>query len=82
MDEILLETGINGEELELIKKGSRMRKLTAAKETYVKDSWDQGYSLGEIARHINISTAAVFKYRQSMASKIPKIGIRSPSPAP
>jgi len=55
LDEILLETGINGEELELIKKGSRMRKLTAAKETYVKNSWDQGYSLGEIARHINIS---------------------------
>jgi len=62
LDEILTKTGINHEELELIKRGCRMRRLTAAKEKYAKKAFNEGYSMEEIARHISVSAVAVFKY--------------------
>lgn len=62
LDEILTETGINREEFELIKKGCRMRKYSAAKETYAKKAFNEGYSMAEIACHISVSAVAVFKY--------------------
>jgi len=62
LDEILKETGVSQEELETIKKGSRVRKLTLIKTLYAKSAWEQGYSLKEIADHIGVSPVAVFKY--------------------
>ena len=62
LDEILIETGVNNDELELIKRGSRMRRLSVAKEIYSKNAMKEGYSMEEIAQHINISAVAVFKY--------------------
>lgn len=72
LDEILMETGVDREEFELIKRGSRMRRLTMAKESYARNAWDQGYSLEEIARHICISAVAVHKYinRTGMRNKL------------
>ncbi|MHB1044087.1 MAG: transposase [Eubacteriales bacterium] len=62
LDEILMETGVNREHFELVKRGSRMRTLTPFKVEYAKTAWDKGYSLEEIASHIGISEAAVCKY--------------------
>ncbi|MFZ5646948.1 MAG: REP-associated tyrosine transposase [Bacillota bacterium] len=62
LNEILMETGVAREDFELIKRGSRLRRLSAAKETYAKTAWEQGYSLEEIARYICISAVAVYKY--------------------
>ena len=62
LDEILTETGVNQEELELIKRGCRMRRLTATKGEYAKKAFNEGYSMEEIARHIRVSAVAVFKY--------------------
>ena len=62
LDEILKEVANDKGEYESIKKGSRMRRFTNAKETYAKSAWEQGYSMQEIARHINVSATAVFRY--------------------
>lgn len=62
LDEILRESIHNEWEFEFIKKGSRLRKLKDSKAVFVKSAWDNGYSMQEIASHINISAAAVFKY--------------------
>ena len=58
----MTETGVNQEELELIKRGCRMRRLTTAKERYAKKAFNEGYSMEEIARYIRVSAVAVFKY--------------------
>ncbi|MFZ5631697.1 MAG: hypothetical protein ACOY40_02505 [Bacillota bacterium] len=62
MDEILKETGASQEEFEIIKRGSRMRKLTPVKTLYAKAALSHGYSLREIAGYIGVSPVAVFKY--------------------
>ncbi|MCL4439263.1 MAG: hypothetical protein M1609_01320, partial [Firmicutes bacterium] len=62
LDEILMDTGVEREEYELITNGSRRRKLTSAKVDYARAAAAQGYSFEEIARHIGVSAAAVFKY--------------------
>jgi len=62
LDQILKEVTDNKDEFEFIKKGSRLRKFTKTKAAYAKSAWEQGYSMEEIGRHINVSAAAVFKY--------------------
>jgi len=62
LDEILKKAANDKEEYESIKKGSRMRRLTNAKLIYAIAAYEQGYSMQEIARHINVSATAVFKY--------------------
>lgn len=62
LDDILMETVIDRKEYELIRQGSRIRKLTATKVNYARAAWEQGYSLHEIARHIGVSPVAVYKY--------------------
>lgn len=62
LDEILKETGVSREEFEIIKRGSRVRKLTPVKTIYAKTAWHHGYSLREIAGYIGVSPVAVFKY--------------------
>lgn len=62
LEEILKETGVKQEEYELIRRGSRLRTLAAAKKVYAKNAAAQGYSLQETGRYIGVSAAAVFKY--------------------
>ena len=62
LDQILTETGVNQEELELIKRGCRIRRLTATKEKYAKKAFNEGYSMEEIASYIRVSAVTVFKY--------------------
>jgi len=62
LDEILRESTNDMDEYESIKRGSRLRSFTQAKVTYAKSACEQGYSMQEIARHINVSATAVFKY--------------------
>ncbi|MFZ5642272.1 MAG: transposase [Bacillota bacterium] len=70
LGEILAETGVNQEEIELIKRGCRKRRLTAAKEKYAKKAFNEGYSMGEIARYIRVSAVAVFKYINRLGNSI------------
>lgn len=54
---------VNGqEEYELIRKGSRIRKLMSSKEQFAKMAFEHGYSMQEIARYICVSPVAVCKY--------------------
>jgi len=69
LNEILKETGIKQEELEQIKRGSRLRRLTPVKAVYAKSAWEHGYSLKEIACHIGVSSVAVFKYINKAINK-------------
>jgi len=67
LDEILREAASDKGEYEFIKQGSRMRKFTNTKTAYAKSAWEHGYSMQEIAYHINVSATAVFKYLNSQA---------------
>ena len=69
LNEILKETGIKQEELEQIKRGSRLRRFSPVKTVYAKSAWEHGYSLKEIACHIGVSSVAVFKYINKTISK-------------
>lgn len=46
----------------LIKKVSRMRRLTPVKAAYAISAREQGYSLNQITCHIGFSSVAVLKY--------------------
>ncbi len=65
MDSILFDLGLSTEQLELIKSGSRLRKLKPYKEVFVKEALNQGYSIKEIAEYISVSDKAVYKLKQS-----------------
>jgi len=67
LDEILREAASDKGEYEFIKNGSRMRRFTSTKAAYAKSAWERGYSMQEIACHINVSATAVFKYINSQA---------------
>lgn len=62
LDEILREAVSNNIVYEIIKNGSKMRSITSTKAAYAKSAWERGYSMQEIACHINVSPVAVFKY--------------------
>lgn len=62
LDEILRQTVLNVEDLELIKRGSRLRRLMPVKIAYARSAVDHGYSLNEIASHIGLSPVAVLKH--------------------
>ncbi|MGM0652459.1 MAG: REP-associated tyrosine transposase [Bacillota bacterium] len=64
MDSILFELGLDDDELDLIKMGSRLRKLKPYKEDFVKKALLQGYTIKEIAEYINISDKAVYKLKE------------------
>ncbi len=61
LDRILLETDVSPQDYELIKCGSRKRYLTPYKAAYAKKALDYGYSLGRIAKNINLSKPALCK---------------------
>lgn len=61
LDVILKETGSSHEEFQLIKDGSRLRKLTPYKKEYVRRALNQRYTLEEIGKNIGLSQAAIFK---------------------
>lgn len=58
LDEILRKTCSTQEEFDMIKKGSRIRRLTKYKKRYVKLSRKAGYTYREIGRNIGITGAA------------------------
>lgn len=59
LDEILLSTGINEKEFELIKNGSRKRNLTGFKLAYAREALEANYTLKEIGNNIKISDVAI-----------------------
>jgi len=69
LNEIPKETGIKQEELEQIKRGSRLRRFTPVKTVYARSAWEHGYLLKEIVCHIGVSSVAVFKYINKTINK-------------
>ncbi|MDO9535969.1 MAG: transposase [Bacillota bacterium] len=61
LDDILKETGPSPEEFQLIKDGSRLRKLTSYKKEYVRQARNERYTLEEIGNNISLSQGAIFK---------------------
>jgi putative transposase len=59
LDVLLKETGCSSEDYQLIKKGSRLRKLIPYKKEYVCQAVNLRYSLEEIGNNISISQSAV-----------------------
>ena len=59
LDEILIDTGVNNEDYELIKSGSRKRKLTKYKLSYAKSALALRYTYKEIAQNIRITESSV-----------------------
>ncbi|HSW35559.1 MAG TPA: transposase [Candidatus Limnocylindrales bacterium] len=62
LDEILEGTGVSDEDYQLIKGGSRKRRLAPYKTAYIKEAVRQGYSFREIGGNISISASAVALY--------------------
>ncbi len=65
LDSILSETGIDDEQLALIKDGSRMRELIPYKVLFVNEALRHGYKIKEIADHVNVSSQAISKLKKS-----------------
>lgn len=59
LDEILIETGIELREYELIKAGSRKRRLTEYKLKYAIAGLEEHYTLREIGEHIGMTAVSV-----------------------
>ena len=59
LDEILIETGINDEDYELVKSGSRKSRLTQYKLEYTRAALALKYTYNEIAHNINITESSV-----------------------
>lgn len=59
LDEILIETGINAEDYELVKSGSRKRRLTEYKLKYAREALALRYTYKEIAHNIGITESSV-----------------------
>lgn len=64
MDSILFELGLDDNELDLVKNGSRLRKLKPYKEDFVKQALLHGYTIKEIAEYINVSDKTVYKLKE------------------
>lgn len=62
LDEILIDTGVNSTDLQLIKRGSRIRRLLPYKVAYAITALQQGYSMEEIGKHIAVSSSAVCQW--------------------
>ncbi|MFA7467831.1 MAG: transposase [Desulfotomaculaceae bacterium] len=62
LKDVLMAVINDQEEYELIRKGSRIRKLMSSKEQFAKTALEHGYSMQEIARYIGVSPVAVCKY--------------------
>jgi len=62
LKDVLMAVVDDQEEYELIKKGSRIRKLTSSKVQFAKTAMEHGYSMREIARYIGVSPVAICKY--------------------
>ena len=62
LDEILKAVCSNQEDYNLIKAGSRKRRLIPYKSAYIKAAIDSGYTYREIGKNINISGSAVALY--------------------
>jgi putative transposase len=61
LDDILKEAVPSLEEFQLIKEGSRLRKLTPFKKEYVRQARSERYTLEEIGNNINLSQVAILK---------------------
>ena len=64
LEEIIKATGIDDQNFEQLKTGSRKRRLSRYKDAYVNEAIRQGYSYKEIGSYINITTSAVGLYRK------------------
>ncbi len=62
LDEILLNTGAAPRERTAILAGSRQRKLLPYKIEFARAAYRQGYNREQIARHLNLSTTAIYHY--------------------
>jgi len=63
LDQILLSTGLNDADFQLVKSGSRMRYLMKYKIDYVKSAREYGYTYKEIGENIKLSAGAISKIR-------------------
>ena len=63
LDQILRDVGINDQEYELIKNGSRIRSLTSYKINYVQASIKYQYTLKEIGENIGLKQSAIHKLK-------------------
>jgi REP element-mobilizing transposase RayT len=59
LDEILINTGVDAEELQQIKQGSRKRSLQEHKIAFTGEAIRQGYTMREIGQHIKLSHVAI-----------------------
>lgn len=59
LDEILIDTGINLMDFELVKSGSRKRTLTEFKLKYAREALKLNYTYKEIGVNINLSDSAI-----------------------
>lgn len=59
LDDILLSTGVNKKEFELIKNGSRKRILTEYKLLYAMEALKLNYTLKSIGKNIQVSDVAL-----------------------
>ena len=59
LDEILIKTGISEEDYNLIKQGSRQRKLTEYKLKYMQEAIIQHYTYKELGQNIRMTGNAV-----------------------
>lgn len=60
LDELLLLSGANTQDLLLLKQGSRKRHLTPYKINFIQSSMEERYTLSEIGRVIGMSGPAVY----------------------
>lgn len=61
LDEILKNSGVNMEDYNLIRQGSRIKRLIPYKKTYAQLAGKLGYTQKEIGEFINLSKAAINK---------------------
>ena len=60
LDELLLLSGTNAQDILLLKQGSRKRYLTPYKINFIQSSMEEKYTLSEIGRVIGMSGPAVY----------------------
>ncbi|MGQ5711948.1 hypothetical protein [Desulforudis sp. DRI-14] len=64
LDVILAGTGVSAADYQLIKGGSRARRLTLYKRCYIEAALEEEYTLKEIGENISLTAAAVFDLRK------------------
>lgn len=62
LEDILIRTGISSTELNEIKSGSRQRHLLPYKIDFAREAFRHGYSMKQIAQHINLTETSVYHY--------------------